>query len=207
MALPRPPHYSVDEYLARERKSVSRHEYLDGQIYDMAGEGLQHSRIYINLAGEIRSQLKGRECEALSPNMKVKTGDSGLFSYPDLTVVCGPPAFLDSHKDVLLNPVVIFEVLSPTTEAYDRGEKFFRYGNFIQSLAEYVLVSQHRPLIEHFVRQPQGGEWLYSAVEGLSGTLDVRSIECRLDFAEIYSRVDFPSVSEERAQVPLPDHY
>jgi len=195
MALPRSPHHSVDEYLARERESVTRHEYLDGHIYNMAGESLQHSRIRINLAVEIGSQLRGRECEALSPNMKVKAGDSGLFSYPDLTIVCGKPVFLDSHKDVLLNPVVIFEVLSPTTEAYDRGEKFFRYRNFIDTLADYLLVSQHRPLVEHFVRQPDGGQWLYVPVEGLSSNLLVRSIGCRIELSEIYARVDFSQAS------------
>jgi Uma2 family endonuclease len=191
MALPRSPHHSVDEYLARERASLTRHEYLDGQIYDMAGESLQHSRICINLAREVSSQLKGRECEALSPNMKVKTADSGLFSYPDLTVVCGEPIFLDSHRDVLLNPVVIFEVLSPSTEAYDRGEKFFRYGNFIDTLADYLLVSRHRPVVERFVRQPDAGQWLYSAVEGLSNHVDIRSIGRRIDLAEILLKSRF----------------
>jgi len=191
MALPRSPHHSVDEYLAREREALTWHEYLDGQIYDMAGESLQHSRICINLAVEIGSQLKERECEALSPNMKVKAGDSGLFSYPDLTVVCGKPVFLDSHRDVLLNPVAIFEVLSPTTEAYDRGEKFFRYRNFIHTLADYLLVSQQRPLVEHFIRQDQGGQWLYVPVEGLSSKFHIRSIGCHLELSEIYARVDF----------------
>src|SRR5262249_61689457 len=101
MALPRSPHHSVDEYLARERESVTRHEYLDGQIYDMAGESLQHSRICINLAVEIGSQLRGREGEALSPNMKVKAGDSGLFAYSGLTVVCGKPVFFEGPRGAL----------------------------------------------------------------------------------------------------------
>src|SRR5262245_5650300 len=202
MALPRSPHHTVDEYLARERESVTRHEYLDGQIYDMAGESLQHSRICINLAREVSSLLKGRQCEALSPNMKVKAGDSGLFSYPDLTVVCGKPVFLDSHKDVLLNPVAIFEVLSPTTEAYDRGEKFFRYRNFIDTLSDYLLVSQHRPLVEHLVRQDNRGQWLYVPVEGLSSKLHTRSIDCRLELSEIYARVDFSQPAPPAMQEP-----
>lgn len=96
---------------------------------------------------------------------------------------------------MLLNPVAIFEVLSPSTEAYDRGEKFFRYSNFIATLVDYVLVSQHRPLVGHFVRQPEGSQWLYSAVEGLSAQIDIRSIGCRLDLSEIYARVDFPEVA------------
>src|SRR5262249_49973851 len=202
MALPRPPHHSVEEYLARERESVTRHEYLDGQIYDMAGGRLQHSRIFIKLAVEIGSQLRGRECEALSPNMKVKAGDSGLFAYPDLSVVCGKPVFLDSHRDVLLNPVVIFEVLSPTTEGYDRGEKFFRYRNFINTLADYLVVSQHRPLVENFVRQDDGGQWLYVPVEGLSSKLHIRSIGCLVELSEIYARVDFSQAAPPATQEP-----
>src|SRR5260370_22680754 len=137
-----------------ERESATRHEFLDGCIYDMAGESLQHSRICINLAREVSNQLKGRECEALSPNMKVRTSNSGLFSYPDLTVVCGEPRFLDSRKDVLLNPVPIFEVLSPITEEYHRRDKFLRYRNYIETLVDYLLVSQVRPLIDHFLRRP-----------------------------------------------------
>jgi len=196
MALPRSPHYTVDEYLAMERDSAVRHEYRDGQIYEMAGESLQHSRICVNLAREVSNQLKSRDCEALSPNMKVKTGESGLFSYPDLSVVCGEPRFLDNHKDVLLNPVVIFEVLSPSTEAYDRGEKFVRYQNFLSSLVEYLLVSQHRALVGQFSRQPGSGQWLYSMAEGLAANVIIRSIGCRLELAEIYARVEFPELAE-----------
>src|SRR5215467_10144371 len=190
MALPRSPFYSVDEYLAMERESETRHEYIDGHVYDMAGESLQHSRICINLAREVSNQLRSRNCEALSPNMKVKTSNSGLFSYPDLTVVCGQPRFLDNQKDVLINPTAIFEVLSPSTEAYDRGEKFMRYRSFIETLADYLLVSQVRPLIDHFVRRPDG-QWLYSSVAELSGSVEIASIGCRLQLREVYARVDF----------------
>jgi len=190
MALARPPYYRVDEYLAMERESVGRHEYLDGQIYEMAGESLQHSRICINLAVEVGSCLKGRRCEALSPNMKVRTGDSGQFSYPDLTIVCGEPIFLDAYNDVLLNPAVIFEVLSPSAEAYDRGEKFLRYRNYIDTLTDYVLVSQKRPLIDHFVRQADG-RWLLSSFENLAARIEISAIGCRFELADIYGRVAF----------------
>jgi Uma2 family endonuclease len=202
MVLNRSPLYSVEEYLARERESSSRHEYFLGQIYDMAGESLAHSQICINLAREVSLQLKGRECQALSPNMKVRTSDSRQFSYPDLAVVCGEPKFHDRQKDVLLNPAAIFEVLSPGTEAFDRGEKFLRYQNHLDSLVDYILVSQHRPLVDHFVRRPDG-QWLYSAVEGMSAIVVIASIGCRLELSEIYDRVVFPDipepVSEERA--------
>jgi len=189
------PHYTPDEYLAAERESPVRHEYLAGRIYAMAGESLQHSQIGVNLIREVSQQLKGRECQALSPNMKVKTGDAGLFSYPDLTVVCGKPLFLDTNTDVLLNPTAIFEVLSPSTEAYDRGEKLFRYRNFIETLMDYVLVSQRRALVERYSRQPDG-QWLYVTVDGRSKRIQIESIGCTLELSEIYARVEFPEVPE-----------
>src|SRR5215467_13642621 len=195
MALPRSPFYSVDEYLAMERESETRHEYIDGHVYDMAGESLQHSRICINLAREVSNQLRSRNCEALSPNMKVKTSNSGLFSYPDLTVVCGRPVFLDTQKDVLLNPTAIFEVLSPSTEAYDRGEKFLRYRNFIESLRDYVLISQLRALVERYTRQ-SNGQWVYLPVEGLTGNITIDSTGCTLQLSEIYDCVEFAEIPE-----------
>ncbi|HEY6331770.1 MAG TPA: Uma2 family endonuclease [Blastocatellia bacterium] len=199
MVLPR-TNYSVQEYLDLERRSTERHEYLRGQIYPMAPSrgdattnpkaSLQHSRICVNLMREVSTQLKGRECEALSPNMKVSTGDGGLFSYPDLTVVCGRPVFFDDHNDIVLNPTVIFEVLSPSSESYDRGQKFFRYQTYLSSLAEYLLVSQQLPLVEHFVRQSDG-QWVCSFVEGMSSHVEIRAIGCRLALSEIYDRVAF----------------
>jgi Uma2 family endonuclease len=209
MGLAQPqPSYTIEEYLALERQSEERHEYLDGQIYAMAGESLEHSRICVNLAGELRAQLKGKPCEVLSPNMKVRSGpyikqqktNKGLFSYVDVTVVCGESQFHDEHRDVLLNPTVIIEVLSPTTESFDRGEKFLRYRTHIEALNDYVLVSQTKPLIEHFLRQ-SNGQWLFSSISGLENSLYLTSIDCHLRLAEVYDRVTFPveeSESEEQ---------
>ena len=118
--------FTPEDYLIFEREADTRHEFLDGGIYQMGGESLPHSRICINLSGEVRQQLKGKRCEALSPNMKVRTANASLFSYPDLTVVCGEPKFHDTKKDVLTNPQVVFEVLSPSTADYDRTTKFQR---------------------------------------------------------------------------------
>lgn len=193
MSLPRSlSYFSPEEYLAFERGTDARHEYLDGHVYAMAGESIEHSRICVNVAGELRARLKGKPCEVLSPNMKVVTSPSGLFSYPDVVVVCGEPRFHDERRDVLTNPTVVFEVLSPSTEAYDRGEKFLRYRTQIATLREYVLVSQHRPLVEHYVRQPDGS-WGYSSAGDLSGAIDLPSIDCRLPLSEIYDRVIFPA--------------
>lgn len=193
MSLPRTlSHFSPEEYLAFERGTDARHEYLDGHVYAMAGESIEHSRICVNVAGELRARLKGRPCEVLSPNMKVVTSPTGLFSYPDVVVVCGEPQFYDERRDILTNPTVVFEVLSPSTEAYDRGEKFLRYRTQIEALREYVLVSQHRPLVEHYVRQPDGS-WSYSSASDLPGAIDLPSIDCRLPLSEIYDRIIFPA--------------
>ncbi|MET0621796.1 MAG: Uma2 family endonuclease [Pyrinomonadaceae bacterium] len=195
MSLPRTlSHFSPEEYLAFERGTDARHEYLDGHVYAMAGESIEHSRICVNVAGELRARLKGSPCEVLSPNMKVVTNPSGLFSYPDVVVVCGEPRFYDERRDILTNPTVVFEVLSPSTEAYDRGEKFLRYRTHIEPLREYVLVSQHRPLVEHYVRQPDGS-WSYSSANSLDEAIDLVSIDCRLPLSEVYDRIVFPAGS------------
>jgi Uma2 family endonuclease len=193
MSLPRTlSYFSPEEYLAFERGTDARHEYLDGHVYAMAGESIEHSRICVNVSGELRARLKGHPCEVLSPNMKVVTSPSGLFSYPDVVVVCGEPQFYDERRDILTNPAVVFEVLSPSTEAYDRGEKFLRYRTQIETLREYVLVSQHRPLVEHYVRQPDGS-WSYSSAGGLDAAVNLSSIDCRLPLSEIYDRIVFPA--------------
>jgi Uma2 family endonuclease len=194
-----------DEYLALERKSEERHEYLDGTVYAMAGESLEHGTICMNLSRIISSQLLGKPCQAFSKDIKVRSGPrpesrrstKGLYSYPDLVVVCGEPEFHDEHRDVLLNPRVIIEVLSPTTEAYDRGQKFLRYRAWLPSLTEYLLVSQDQPLIERFIRH-DGGEWaILPAVAELEGKIEVVSIGCVLPLKEVYDRIVFPEPASE----------
>jgi len=189
--------YTVEEYLEMERNSQERHEYLDGEIYQMASESLAHGDICINLAREISTQLRGTPCRALSKDIKVRSGTlpsprrmmKGLFSYPDVLVVCGEPQFHDEDTDILTNPTVIIEVLSDSTEAFDRGEKFFRYQR-IEPLTEYVLVSQNLSLIEIFARQENN--WLYSATSDFAASVHLASIDCRLRLSEVYDRVTFP---------------
>lgn len=153
---------SPEDYLSFERASDSRHEFLDGEIFQMAGESLSHSRIYINLAAEVGNALKGKRCEPLSPNMKVRTSNASLFSYPDLTIVCGEPRFHDVKKDVLTNPQVIFEILSPSTAEYDRTTKFQRYRMGNETLTDYIRVSQDKAFVEHFFKQADD-KWLYQS--------------------------------------------
>jgi Uma2 family endonuclease len=188
---------SVEQYLSIERAGEERHEYIDGHLYKMAGESLEHSRINVNLLTLLNTQLRGKRCEALSPNMKVRSGPfikeqkvrKGMFSYPDVAIVCGEPQFHDEHRDVLTNPTVIIEILSASTEVFDRDEKFRRYQTHIDTLRDYVLVSQALPLIQIFSRHPDG--WLYRQAVGLSATIELPSIDCRLPLAEVYDRIVF----------------
>lgn len=200
MGLPQTnPAYTLDDYLANEREEEFRHEYLDGQAYAMAGETLEHSTVCFNISVSLGVQLKGKPCRGLSPNMKVLSGSyspgqsKGLFSYPDVSVVCGEPKFHDERRDVLLNPSLIIEVLSPGTELFDRGEKFHRYRSHLESLQAYVLVSTAQPMVELFQRQADGRFWLYSAVDGLDATLSLPAIGCQLALADIYERLEFPA--------------
>jgi len=196
---------TIEDYLALERKSEERHEYLDGVIFDMAGESPEHGTICTNLVAEIRNQLKGSRCQAWSKDFKVRSGPApdrkrrtkGLYSYPDLVVFCGEPEFHDEHRDVLTNPAVVIKVLSPASEAYDRGEKFHRYQNWNPTLTDFVLVSQTMPVIEHFSRLQDGG-WSYHVYQELSDSLTIQSINCTLSLAEVFDRIEFqPETSEE----------
>lgn len=196
--------YTEDEYLAVERASQERREYLDGQIYLMAGESEEHGTICTNLTIEIGSQLKGTPCQAFSKDTKVRSGPipktrysaEAFYSFPDLVVVCGERQYLDEHKDVLINPKVIIEVLSPSTEAFDRGEKFARYREHLDSLTDYVVVPQSTPLVEHFARQ-SNGEWMIAATaRDLSESVVLGSIGCTLRLSEVYDRIVFPAPSD-----------
>ncbi len=205
MSLPQSQGYfSVEEYLALERESEERHEYLDGYVYAMAGESPEHSDICSNLAGILYLQLRGTPCRVWSKDTKVRSGPEpksrqatkGLFSYPDLVVVCGAPQFHDAYRDVLLNPAVIIEVLSPSTEAFDRGEKFWRYRTWLPALTNYLLVSQALPLIEQYLRQ-SNDTWILSTASTLEESLYLAPIDCTLRLREVYDRITFPSEASE----------
>jgi Uma2 family endonuclease len=197
--------YTEDQYLSIERESEERHEYLDGQIYAMAGESPQHGDICTNLTGGLWNQLIGTPCRLWTKDTKVRSGPmpkrrhsiKGLYSYPDAIIVCGKPQFLDEHRDVVINPKVIIEVLSPSTEGFDTNEKFRRYRTFNPSLTDYLVVAQDRPLIEHFALQ-ENGQWVIAAsVTELSGSVHIASINCTLLLEEVYDRVEFPEEEEE----------
>ncbi len=201
--------YTVEEYLALERQSEERHLYIDGQILAMAGETDEHNAICVNLTGEIREKLKDTKCQVRAQNMKVRSGPvpkikrlpKDFFSYPDVLVVCGSPIFHDEFRDVLINPKVMIEVLSDSTEAFDRGEKFKRYRTYNDTLTDYILVSQKEPFVEHFSRQSDGN-WLLSTTNGLESILYIASIDCHLRMFELYYNVEFKTESPEEAEEP-----
>lgn len=180
--------FTEEEYLAFERTSNVRHEYLAGQLYAMAGATREHNLITGNVAGELRAQLKGKPCETYSSDMRVRIPRSGQYTYPDIVVVCGGPQFCDGYADTLLNPVLIVEVLSPSTEAYDRGEKFRDYRS-IESFSEYVLISQSKQSADHFTKI--NNIWTIQEVEQ---EIKLVTVPCLLTFSEIYERVEFGAV-------------
>jgi len=179
-------HYSAKEYLALERSALFKSEFHDGQIYAMTGASRKHNLVTVNIARELSAQLKKRPCEAYINDMRVKAAEARSYHYPDIAVVCGSPQFEDAHIDTLLNPTVLIEVLSPSTEAYDRGGKFAHYRK-IPSLREYLLVTQDQPIIERYQRQ--GDVWILSEAEGLDASVSLESIGCILSLREVYDKV------------------
>jgi len=182
---PAKPYVSYAEYLELEAKSGAKHEWLDGTVYDMAGASPDHARITVNLAGIIRAQLAGKRCAAFSADLKIRVLATGLGTYPDLSVICGQlERDSESRGQAATNPTVLVEVLSDSTEAYDRGEKFAHYRR-IPSLREYVLVSQSSPLIEVF-RKNDAGLWVLVAEAGVGETATLESIGCALSVDAVY---------------------
>jgi Uma2 family endonuclease len=184
------PILTEEEYLSFERSADVRHEYLSGQLYAMAGATREHNLITGNVAGELRAQLKGKPCETYSNDMRVRIAKSGRYTYPDVVVVCGTPQFLDDQNDALLNPLLIIEVLSSSTEAYDRGEKFRAYRS-IDSFSEYILIAQAKKAADHFTKK--NNIWTIQEVEH---EIRLSTIPCILTFSEIYDRVEFSSEKE-----------
>lgn len=180
-----------EEYLTIERQAETKSEYFDGEMFLMVGASREHNLIAVNIAGELRQQLKKRECEVYSTNMRTLIPATGLYTYPDVIVVCGEPQFEDDNVDTLLNPTLIVEVLSESTGKYGRGKKFGHYLS-IRSLAEYVMVTQDEYKVEVFTKQLDGRWLLSSDVSGLDATVELPSIECSLKLREVYDKVVLP---------------
>ena len=192
----KPYYYTLEQYLKIEREADERSEFVDGEIYAMAGESGKHGDISANLVGIIQTQLRGSKCRARTKDTKVRSGSlkeqfgRGMISYPDLVVICGEPEYHDKHKDIVLNPAVIVEVLSESTAEFDRGTKFMRYRSFNPTLTDYILVSQDEAHVEHYIRQANS-DWVLREYYGTDKSFRIDSIKCSLSLAEIYDRVEF----------------
>ncbi len=192
------PHFTPEQYLEIDRSSEERYEYLDGEIFAMAGESGEHGDISQNLSGIFYNGLKNTDCRARLKDTKVLSGagkknpftQKGMFSYPDLVVICGEPKYHDEVKDIVLNPQVIIEILSESTESFDRGDKFVRYRMWNPTLTDYLLVSQNMPHVEHYIKQ-ENGDWLLKEYHGLNKSFTIESINVTVTIADVYDRIEF----------------
>jgi len=177
-----------EQYLEIERKAEYKSEYYRGEMFAMAGARLVHNLLLAHLLRDIGQQLRGKPCEVCPSDMRVLVSASGLYTYPDAVVYCGEPELLDNQMDTLLNPTLLIEVLSPSTEAYDRGRKFEQYQS-IESLREYLMVSSDRIHADLYARQPDN-RWLLTSATRLEDSLDLQSVGCSLHLASLYEKVD-----------------
>jgi Uma2 family endonuclease len=180
-----------EEYLAIERDVEAKHEFYRGEMFAMGGASFSHTQITIAMSAALYDQLKNGKCHVSANDLRVKVAANGLYTYPDVVVTCEKPRFEDDKFDTLLNPQSIIEVLSDTTEKYDRGKKFELYRQ-IESLREYVLVSQDRAHIELFTRGDDG-LWKLSEATGLDAAIELTVIGCRLALADVYAKVSWDS--------------
>jgi Uma2 family endonuclease len=186
------PNPSFEDWLAIERTATDqRSEYVAGEVFAMAGGTEAHNLIVLNVSAELRAQLKARPCRVYPSDMKVRIASNDVCTYPDVMVICGERQFYDDRRDVVTNPSLIVEVLSNSTEAYDRGDKFRHYRG-LPSLQAYLLLSQYRVQAELFLRQPDG-TWSLSGYEDPSETIVLRVVEAQLSLAEVYDKVELPS--------------
>ncbi|HZS48952.1 MAG TPA: Uma2 family endonuclease [Blastocatellia bacterium] len=187
--------YTLEEYLALDRESEGRHEFWNGEIFAMSGGSRNHDRIMLNTTYVFLRQLEGKKCHLFSGEMRINVLTAPPYRYSDGSVACEKIEIDEFHGvDRLLNPILIMEILSPSTEAYDRGDKFTFYKS-IPSLREYLLIAQHRPHITHYFKQ-SSDKWEYNEYNDLSDVVTLQSIECRLALSDVCKDVEF------KAQLP-----
>lgn len=183
------PRYTLEEYLARERVAEEKSEFYRGEIFAMAGGSPRLNTISLNIASALKAKLRAGSCRSFGSDQRLRIPANGLSTYPDVTVVCGELQYDEIDTDAIVNPRLLCEVLSPSTEDYCRGRKFVLYRQ-LESLREYVIVAQEEPLIEHHVLQ-ENGSWLLTIHKGRGLQFELASLGCSLSFAEIYEDVDF----------------
>lgn len=187
-------YYTPEEYLALEEVAEYKSEYFRGEIFAMAGGSVNHTRIAVNIAGSLNAAFEGRPCEAFTSDLQVQVKKNGLYTYPDVSVVCGEPEFADNKNIQLTNPQVIVEVLSPSTANYDRTKKFELYRS-LESFEDYVLIDSERVYIEHH-HKIAPGKWLMQTYENITETLKIPTIDFEMPLEKIYSRVRFETESD-----------
>lgn len=185
-------YHTVEEYLAFEREAFEKHEYIDGEIVAMAGASREHNLIGLNVATEIRFQIKGENCEVFANDMRVRLKPN-RYGYPDVVVVCGKPKFADSEFDVLLNPTILVEVLSHSTRFKDKTEKLEDFRK-LDSLKECLLIEQEKMFIEHYIKQTPN-QWLLRIYENADEMINLESIGCEISLSDVYLQVSFKEVS------------
>jgi Uma2 family endonuclease len=200
MGLPAEKHrYSIQDYYRIENDSTAKHEFRDGEILAMAGGSPQHALLAANFIGELHVRLKGKPCKPYGSDLRVRIAAHDRTVYPDVSVICGEVQLDPDDKagHTALNPRVVVEVLSPSTEAYDRGDKFAAYRE-IPSLAEYVLVSHSEPRVETFFRQ-EDGTWSFASFVGLNAQAKLRALLLEISLSEIYADIEFPPADAHAA--------
>lgn len=186
--------WTLEEYFEFESTSETKHEYFQGEIYAISGGSPKHSLIAGNTYASLHGQLRKQPCRVYTSDLRLSISAVGLYTYPDIMVICGELEYAFTRRDTVTNPVLVVEVLSPSTESYDRGKKFQHYRT-LESLQEYVVISQDAAHIERFTRQPDG-DWLLHAAEGIEDTLELRSVSCTIALADVYDKVDFEGETE-----------
>ena len=190
-ALPK-TYISADDYLRQERLAETRSEWIGGEVFAMSGASWNHNLICTNIQASLHTQLRAGPCRVVGSDLRVKVNPTGMYTYPDVVLVCGKPELEDTSLDTLLNPSVIIEVLSPSTESFDRGAKFAHYRH-LASLRHYLLVAQDAPYIEHYARQ--GSHWILTEVSGLTSTLALTDPAVSLNLVDVYDRVELDESS------------
>jgi Uma2 family endonuclease len=201
VALPqKATHMTEAEYLVFERNSETKHEYLHGEVFPMVGASWGHNIICAQTIAALGEQLRGKPCRVTPSDLRLNITATGLYTYPDISVIYGEPIFVDDKFDTLVNPTVLIEILSPSSEAYDRGKKFQHYRE-VETLQSYLLVAQDKPRIEQYTRQVDG-HWLLKDAKGMEASLEIAAIGCLLPLAAIYEGINFPPDNQGNASVP-----
>ena len=183
--------YTLEEYFALELASEEKYEYFDGEVFAMSGGSPAHEEIIGNVYATLKARIRGKGCHIFLSGLRLKVPSQPPYRYPDLSALCGPPRYEQiGGLAALSNPTLIVEVLSPTTEAYDRGDKFTHYKS-IESFAEYLLIAQHRPHVTHYVKDA-GGVWQYEEINDLEQSLRLATLDSQLALRDVYESVEFP---------------